>query len=169
MFIKDMNNILINEKNEKNNDLEINKNKIRKYFQDIDLTNLREINNKKLEILFKMKHDMEYKIRKGDIKPAEKDEYKKLEEKINNLTNSSLDNLSISEYIDELEEYFYSFENNLYNAEQKKKDEERINGFKGDLQKNINFYYIIKKKIEEKYGYPIDFKNINHLNELSNI
>ena len=169
MFIKDMNNILINEKNEKNNDLELNKNKIRKYFQDIDLTNLREINNKKLEILFKMKHDMEYKIRKGDIKPAEKDEYKKLEEKINNLTNSSLDNISISEYIDELEEYFYSFENNLYNAEQKKKDEERINGFKGDLQKNINFYYIIKKKIEEKYGHPIDFKNINHLNELSNI
>ena len=146
-----------------------NKKKMRKYFHEIDLNNLVDINNKKLEIMFKMKHDLEYKIRKGDIKPGEKDEYKKLEERINMISNSSLENLNISDYIDILEDYFSSFESNMYLAEQKKKDEERINGFKGELQQNLYFYFLLKKKIEEKYGHPIDFKTVNHINELSNI
>ena len=59
---------------------------------------------------------MEYKIRKGDIRPGQKDEYKKLEENIN-MINSSSKNLNISDYIDILEDYFTSFENNMYIAE----------------------------------------------------
>ena len=167
-FLKDMNKALKEEK--EINDIKMeNKKKMRKYFHEIDLNNLVDINNKKLEIMFKMKHDLEYKIRKGDIKPGEKDEYKKLEERINMISNSSLENLNISDYIDILEDYFSSFESNMYLAEQKKKDEERINGFKGELQQNLYFYFLLKKKIEEKYGHPIDFKTVNHINELSNI
>ena len=167
-FLKDMNKALKEEK--EINDIKMeNKKKMRKYFHEINLNSLVDINNKKLEIMFKMKHDLEYKIRKGDIKPGEKDEYKKLEERINMLSDCSLENLNTSDYIDILEDYFSSFESNMYLAEQKKKDEERINGFKGELQQNLYFYFLLKKKIEEKFGHPIDFKTVNHINELNNI
>ena len=78
-------------------------------------------------------------------------------------------NINISDYIDILEYYFYSFENSLYLAEQRKKDEERINGFNNSLHDDFLFDLTLKKKIEKKYGKPIDFKKINHINELSNI
>ena len=172
IFKKNYNNILIEEnkkaKNDQNNENK-NNNKIRKYFNEVNLDNLKDINNKKLEILFKMKHDMEYKIRKGEIKTVEKEAYKKLEEKINMISNTDLEDLNISGYIDKLEEYFNSFENNLYLAEQKKKDEERINKFKLDLQDDLYFYYILRKKMEQRFGHAIDLKKVNHINELRDI
>ena len=172
IFKKNFNNILIEEnkkaKNDENNENK-NNNKIRKYFNEVNLDNLKDINNKKLEILFKMKHDMEYKIRKGEIKTVEKEAYKKLEEKINMISNTDLEDLNISSYIDKLEEYFNSFENNLYLAEQKKKDEERINKFKLDLQDDLYFYYILRKKMEQRFGHAIDLKKVNHINELRDI
>ena len=112
---------------------------------------------------------MEYKIRKGEIKTVEKEAYKKLEEKINMISNTDLEDLNISGYIDKLEEYFNSFENNLYLAEQKKKDEERINKFKLDLQDDLYFYYILRKKMEQRFGHAIDLKKVNHINELRDI
>ena len=140
---------------------------IRKYFKNVDTNSLHEINKRKLEILFRIKHDLEFKIRKGYIKSIEKLEFKDFEKKINSTKIQTLDRKGLDEYLDKLEEFFDSFENDMTNAENMKKDEERINGFRKNLIQNMDYAEIIRGRRERIFGNVIDFNIINHINELS--
>ena len=144
-----------------------NKPHVRKYFQNIDTNSLRDINKRKIELLFKIKHDLEFKIKQGDIKSNEKLEFKDLELKIYSTKIETFDQKGINEYLDKLEGFFNSFENDITNAERRKKDEERINGFRKDLIDKISYSEILREKKEKFFGNVIDFNIVNHLNELS--
>ena len=109
------------------------KKKYRKYFNDIDENSIKEIKKRKLEILFKFKHDLNFKIMKGDIKSNELFELEDLEQKINLIEIQIRDSNDTNKYVDILEEFFTAFENDIILAENKKKFEERINGFRNDL------------------------------------
>ena len=164
-FLKDSkykNNLSNNEK-----ELLFDKPKPRKYFKNLDINSIEEINKRKLELLLRMKHDLEFKIIKGYIKSFEKFEFQDFAKKIYNTNIKSFDEKGINEYLDMLEGYFSSFENDMINAERRKKDEERINGFRNDLIDKMNFAEILREKREMLYAKVIDFNFINHINELS--
>ena len=164
-FLKDSkykNNLSNNEK-----ELLFDKPKPRKYFKNLDINSIEEINKRKLELLLRMKHDLEFKIIKGYIKSFEKFEFQDFAKKIYNTNIKSFDEKGINEYLDMLEGYFSSFENDMINAEHRKKDEERINGFRNDLIDKMNFAEILREKREMLYAKVIDFNFINHINELS--
>ena len=164
-FLNDLkykNNLSNNEK-----ELLYDKPKPRKYFKNLDINSIEEINKRKLELLLRMKHDLEFKIIKGYIKSFEKFEFQDFAKKIYNTNIKSFDEKGINEYLDMLEGYFSSFENDMINAEHRKKDEERINGFRNDLIDKMNFAEILREKREMLYAKVIDFNFINHINELS--
>ena len=148
---------------------QVNKPHARKYFKNVDLKNLQEINKRKIELLFKIKHDLEFKIKKGDIKSLENLEFKDLEQKIYTTKIQTFDINGINEYLDKLEGFFNAFENDINIAENRKKEEERINGFRNDLIYKMDFAEILREKKERVFGSVIDFININHINELSDL
>ena len=139
--------------------------KRRKYFKNIK--SIQDINKRKMEILLKLKHDLEYKLISGLIKSIEKLNYKEFVKKINSLTIENLDEKNLNEYIDKLEEYFNSFENDINNFEKMRINEERINSFKKKLIDNMEKSEKIRENKSKIYGNVIDFNNINHINELS--
>ena len=120
-----------------------------------------------MEILLKLKHDLEYKLISGIIKSIEKFNFKEFVNKVNSTTIETLDEKSVNEYIDKLEEYFNSFENDINNFENMRKNEERINAFKNKLIYNMENSEKIRENKSKIYGNVIDFNNINHINELS--
>ena len=143
----------------------LNNVKKRKYF--INIKSVQDINKRKMEILLRLKHDLEYKLITGIIKSVEKLNFKEFVKKINSTTIDSLDEQSLNEYLDKLEEYFSSFENDIINIEKMKRNEERINAFKQKLIDNINNNEQIRENKSRIVGNAIDFNSINHINELS--
>ena len=155
---------LSNSKN--SNDIShLNNVKKRKYF--INIKSVQDINKRKMEILLRLKHDLEYKLITGIIKSVEKLNFKEFVKKINSTTIDSLDEQSLNEYLDKLEEYFSSFENDIINIEKMKRNEERINAFKQKLIDNMNYNEQIRENKSRIVGNAIDFNSINHINELS--
>ena len=143
----------------------LNNVKKRKYF--INIKSVQDINKRKMEILLRLKHDLEYKLITGIIKSVEKLNFKEFVKKINSTTIDSLDEQSLNEYLDKLEEYFSSFENDIINIEKMKRNEERINAFKQKLIDNMNYNEQIRENKSRIVGNAIDFNSINHINELS--
>ena len=153
----------------KNKEVPANKPHVRKYFKNVDINSLQEINKRKIELLFRIKHDLEFKIHKGYIKSLDKLEFKDLEQKINSTKIQTFDKNGIDEYLDKLEGFFNAFENDITIAENSKKEEERINGFRNDLIERMSFSEILREKREKIFANVIDFIDINHINELSGI
>ena len=120
-----------------------------------------------MELLLRLKHDLEYKLISGLIKSLEKFNFKDFVEKINSITIETFDEKSINEYIDKLEEYFNSFENDINNYEKIRINEERINTFKKKLNDNMDYREKMRENKSKIYGNVIDFNIINHINELS--
>jgi len=140
---------------------------IRKYFKNIDINSLSEINKRKIELLFRIKHDFEYKIKTGEIISMDNLAFRDLELKIYSTKIKSFDQKGINEYLDELEAFFSSFENDMNIAINLKKDEDRINGFRNNLIDNVTFYRVLRGKKERILANGIDFNIVNHINELS--
>ena len=162
-FLKNLKNKKINTEKEKY----IHKPHIRKYFKDIDISSISEINKRKIELLFRIKHDLEYKIKIGDIISMSNLTFRDLEQKIYSTKIKSYDQKGINEYLDEIEDFFSSFENDMDNAINLKKDQDRINRFRNNLIDNVNFYEILRGKKQKIYANSVDFNIINHINELS--
>ena len=156
-------------KNSKNSEAPTKKLNQRKYFKNIDTSSVKEINKRKIEILLKLKHDLEFKIKNGNINYLEKLEYLDFEQKIYSIKLNDFNKKGIDEYLDLLEDYFNSFEYDIEIAETRKKDEERINGFRNNLINKINFSEILRDSREKKFSKGIDFSDVNHINELSYI
>ena len=143
----------------------LNNSKKRKYFKNIN--SIQDINKRKMELLFKFKHDLEFKLINGDIKSLEKLDFKDFMNKINSTVLNNLDEQGINAYLDELEEFFNSFESDIHKMEKLKKDEERINVFRTNLVDNIDFTEKLRENTGKIFSNVIDFNLINHINELS--
>ena len=87
--------------------------------------------------------------------------------KINSTVLNNLDEQGINAYLDELEEFFNSFESDIHKMEKLKKDEERINVFRTNLVDNIDFTEKLRENTGKIFSNVIDFNLINHINELS--
>ena len=132
----------------------------------INLKNLNDIERKKVELLYKFKNDISFKISKGEINLNEMDNFIAFENKINGL-KKNYEDFNIDVYVKELEEFFYSFEKEIIRNEQVKKEEERINNYLRRLNEDFKDKNYIRKLYEQKLCKIIDYSEINHINILN--
>ena len=151
------------EKDEKNK----KKKKFRiSHFIGVNLKSIKDIEKKKMELLYKIKHDIKYKISRGEINMSEIDNFNKFQTKINGL-KKEYEDFNIELYVKQLEEYFSSYEDEITNKERKKIDEDRINNYLRRLKDYFNDNDRLRRINEEKLCKVIDFHEINHINTLN--
>ena len=160
---------LRNSKKSSQKDQNSEKRKSLKYFNNIDVNSINEINKRKLEVLFKFKNDLDFKIMKGHIKSNEFSGMENLEQKINVIKIKNPDSNSNKKYVYKLEEYFTAYEKDVNVAENKNKNEERLNRFRNDLIHNINLSENIRENREKRLANAIDFSDVNRINKLSRL
>ena len=119
-----------------------------------------------MELLYKFKNDISFKISKGEINLNEMENFIAFEHKINGL-KKNYEDFNIDVYVKELEEYFYSFEREIIRNEQVKKEEERINNYLRRLKEDFKDKIYIRKLYEQKLCKIIDYSEINHINILN--
>ena len=137
----------------------------KKYLGDGNLMNMKEVEMKKLEVLYKIKNDLNFKIMKGYINVSDYDIYDKLKDRLAKL----IDRYSIKEYINNIEDCFDEFQEEIYLVEQRRRNEQRINAFVKDLNTQIDFNSIKKNVQEKKLCNVINYDSINRINVLNNI
>ena len=136
------------------------------HFVGINLNSMQDVEKKKMEILYRIKHDIKYKISRGDINLSEMDNFNKFQDKINDL-KKVYENFSINLYVKELEEFFSSFEDELSTKEKNKYDEDRINNYLRRLKDDFNDKNFMRRLYEQKLCKVIDFNKINNINRLN--
>ena len=136
------------------------------HFKGINLESLREIEKKKMELLYKIKHDIQYKISRGDINVNEMDNFNNFQDKINEL-KKEYEDFNIKTYVRQLEEYFFSFEEEISKNEKKKYDEDRINNYLRRLKEEFNDRFFMRQLHEQKLCKAVDFSDVNHINTLN--
>ena len=139
--------------------------KKKKYFGDIKFLNMKEVEKKKLEVLYKIKNDLDFKVMKGYINVSDYDIYDKLKARLSKL----IDKYNIQEYITNIEDCFDEFQEEIYKVEQRRRNEQRINAFIKDLTNQIDFNTIKKNVQEKKLCNVINYDSINRINVLNNI
>ena len=92
------------------------------------------------------------------------DNFLKFQKRINELAVEGINNRV---YIKQLEEGFNSFEEELKNHEEKKRNERRINSFVDSMNFDLYRRDELKKAIEKYFCHPVDFKKTNIINKLS--
>ena len=156
----------INEEEDKEEKNKKRKKVGRTHFIGINLNSWKDIERKKMEILYKIKHDIKYKIMRGEINLSEMDNFNNFQLKINDL-KKQYENFNIVSYVKQLEEFFSSFEEEISKNERKKYDEDRINNFLRRLKDDFNDNDRYRKIYEEKLCKVIDFNEINKINTLN--
>ena len=119
-----------------------------------------------MELLYKFKNDISFKISKGEINLNEMENFIAFEHKINGL-KKNYEDFNIDVDVKELEEFFYSFEREIIRNEQVKKEEERINNYLRRLKEDFKDKNYIRKLYEQKLCKIIDYSEINHINILN--
>ena len=147
--------------NEDNSD---NKNKYSQKRIPTELETKIENSKRKMRLLLKFKHDIDYKIKSGEMNVTEVDIFSKFRTKIDNLIGLYNEE---EEYEKKMEDCLGDFEEEMELYEQRRKDEKRINDFISDLQYQINFKSMKKKKIEEKFCNVVDYDSVNNINILN--
>ena len=142
--------------------------KVNFFFNEVENKSLEDIEKKKIELLYKFKHDIEYKIAMGEIKSSEFEKFEIFKKKIINLHHGSK-NVDLAYYIRKMEEFFRSFQDEMENDEKKKLDEDRINRYLIQFQQNYNAKSFYKDLQQNKLFKVINFSEINHINTLNNI
>ena len=122
---------------------------------------LRELQKKKEEILYKLKNDIKYKIKEGVVNQSKMENFNEFQRRINQL---ALEGINNKIYLKKLEQGINSFEEDLKEDEEKRKNERRINGFIDSMNYDFNFFDKIKEKY---YCHAIDFKLKYFVNILS--
>ena len=136
------------------------------FFNDMKGKSLEDIEKKKIELLYKFKHDIKYKISTGGISSNGMENFEEFQEKINKLKNKHKD-YDINDYIKVMEQYFQSFKEEMENNELKKIEEDRINKYLRQYHEDYNtkiFYKDIQDKILCKV---VNYSQINHINSLN--
>ena len=139
--------------------------KKKKYLGNGNFLNMKEVEMKKLEVLYKIKNDLNFKIMKGYINISDYDIYDKLKNRLSKL----IDKYNIQDYITNIEDCFDEFEEEIYLVEQRRRNEQRINAFVKDLNTQIDFNSIKKNVQEKKLCNVINYESINRINVLNNI
>ena len=119
-----------------------------------------------MELLYKIKHDIQYKISRGDINMNEMDNFNNFQDKINEL-RKEYEDFNIKTYVRQLEEYFFSFEEEISKNEKKKYDEDRINNYLRRLKEEFNDRFFMRQLHEQKLCKAVDFSDVNHINTLN--
>jgi len=127
---------------------------------------LEDVEKKKIELLYRFKHDIKYKISKGGIGSNEMKNFKEFQEKINKLKDRYKE-YDINSYIKEMEKIFQSFKDELENNEKKKIEEDRINKYLRQFQEDYYFKQFYKNLQENILCKVVNFSQINHINTLN--
>ena len=127
---------------------------------------LEDVEKKKIELLYRFKHDIKYKISTGGISSNEMENFKEFQEKINKLKIKYKD-YDINTYIKEMEKIFQSFKDEIENNEKKKIEEDRINKYFRQFQEDYYFKQFYKNLQENILCKVINFSQINHINTLN--
>ena len=135
-----------------------------KYFIGIKMDSLKELEEKKEEILEQMKDDIRCRILKGEIGHSEMDNFLNFQKRMNSYR---IDLSHSKHFIKLLEQEFTSFEEELKIKEQKKKEEKRINNFFNNMNYDIEKNYYIKKAQKKLFGDFFDFNEKFNINILS--
>ena len=136
------------------------------YFKDMRGKSLEDVEKKKIELLYRFKHDIKYKISKGGIGSNEMENFKEFQEKINKLKDRYKE-YDINSYIKEMEKFFQSFKDELENNEKKKIEEDRINKYLRQFQEDYYFKQFYKNLQENILFKVVNFSQINHINTLN--
>ena len=136
------------------------------YFKDMGGKSLEDVEKKKIELLYRFKHDIKYKISKGGIGSNEMENFKEFQEKINKLKDRYKE-YDINSYIKEMEKFFQSFKDELENNEKKKIEEDRINKYLRQFQEDYYFKQFYKNLQENILFKVVNFSQINHINTLN--
>ena len=139
--------------------------KRKKYFVNRKFKSRKDVEMRKLELLYSIKNDLNYKIMKGYINISDYDIYDKLKERLARLINI----YSMQDYIDRIEECFSEFQEEMILVEQRRRNEQRINAFVKDLNHQIDVKSIEKNIQEKKLCNVINYDTVNHINILNNI
>ena len=139
--------------------------KKKKYLGKGNFLNIKEVEMKKLEVLYKIKNDLNFKIMKGYINVSDYDIYDKLKDRLSKLINK----YNIQEYITNIEDCFDEFQEEIFLVEQRRRNEQRINAFVQNLNTQIDFNSIKKNVQEKKLCNVINYDSINRINVLNNI
>ena len=136
------------------------------FFKGMEGKSLEEIEKKKIELLYKFKHDIIYKISIGEINEDEMDNFIRFKEKINKL-KKIYNEYDLKQYIKEMEIFFQSLKEEIENNQRKKVEEDRINNY-------LTYY---RRNYDSKLGYKelhgkllckvINYNQVNHLNILN--
>ena len=159
----------INPKKEKEKEMEKEVKKEKKFviffFNDVKDKPLEDIERKKIELLYKFKHDIEYKISIGGIKSMELEKFEEFKKKILNLKHGSGEE-EIKNYIKNLEMLFQSFLDEIENDQNKKIEEDRINKYLYQFLQNYDTKIFYKDIQTSKVCKVVNFSEINHINTL---
>ena len=137
----------------------------KKFFINRKFKTKRDVEKRKLELLYNIKNDLNYKILKGYINISDYDIYDKLKERLEKL----IDIYSMQDYIDRIEECFSDFQDEMLLIEQRRRNEQRINAFVKDLNHQIDVKSIKKNIQEKKLCNVTNYDTVNHINILNNI
>ena len=113
------------------------------FFSDVQGKSIEEVEKKKIELLYKFKHDIKYKIATGRINTEEIENFQEFQEKVNKLKNK-FEDYDINLYIKEMEQFFQSFNNEMENSAKKKEDEDRINKYLRQFHEDCNVKQLYK-------------------------
>ena len=157
----------------------INRRRKRKHYRftfiGVDLSNIKDIEDRKKVHLASIKEDIKNKIKKGKIHYNEYENFLLFEKLMNDINLEKLkgDKKRIADYVRSLEKYFHLFYYEILNNEIKKKDEDRINKFLYQLHEEIGetIPYVIKQKGKRcrstDYNKEINLSEINDSNKKS--
>ena len=164
---------------QKKRDEIINRRRKRKHYRytfiGVDLSNIKDIEDRKKVHLASIKEDIKNKIKKGKIHYIEYENFLLFEKLMNEINLEKLkgDKKRIADYVRSLEKYFHLFYYEILNNEIKKKDEDRINKFLYQLHEEIGVTipYVIKQKGKRcrstDYNKEINLSEINDSNKKS--
>ena len=138
--------------------------KMKSHFGEID--SLQDVEKKKMELLYKLKHDLKFKISRGEINTEEMDNFYNFQQNLNKL-KEEYEHFNIYTYVRELEEYFSSFEDEILKNQRRKVEEDRINNYLHMINNDFHDKNFMRKLYRERLCKVIDFSEINHINFLN--
>ena len=137
-------------------------------FEGVDLTSVSEIEKKKKIFLNRIKEDIKYKINDGKYHLIEMENFKIFDEAMDKFKLKTASNIrKVKIYINLVEKYLHFYQVELDNREKEKMDEDRINKFLRNLNREIYVTLPYVKEIQGRHCHSVDyFKELQELSKL---